>query len=374
MLARRTPLYGTFKALGGRMIDRPGYLVPEYFSDPKEEHLATRQAAGLFEIFGQFFLQVEGPEAEAFLQRLVVADMSRLTPGRVVYCTILNNAGGVIDDVTIFRVTADKFWIVASPARAVVVEAYLRGEARTGGPNIVLLGYKYTSLSLQGPRSRKILQEFVDIDLSTKALPYFSFVQTTLAGAQNSVVSRTGFTGELGYEIFIPTEYVETFYGELVAAGAKNGLLPCGLTAMNNLRLEKKYFIYGRDFDDKVTPVELGLGWTIKLTKPHFVGREVVEKQLQSGTKRQFVLLEFAQNVAPPPPAQVVQADGRDIGRVTTSGIGHAVGKTLALAAIDSAYAADGNTVLLPAASGEAAKGSLRLKAVYDPDNRLLRT
>jgi aminomethyltransferase len=365
MIIKRTPLHGIATMLGGRMFDRPGYLVPQYFSDPKEEHIATREAAALFEIFGQFLLEVKGAGAEAFLQRRTVADVSQLRPGRVVYCSILNEKGGIIDDVTLFRVGEDRFWVVPAPARAATVEAYFLKEAAGGGLEIVLLGYKYTSLSLQGPNSRHILTDLAGADLSTSVLPYFSFTRTTVAGIADVVLSRTGFTGELGYELFVPTEHVASVYLKLLGVGAKHGLVPGGLGAMGSLRLEKKFIIFGLDIDETTTPVEAGLGWTVKLRKPDFVGRSVIEKQLQEGTSRQLVLLAMDPSAAPPLPGQPVRMDGTPVGKVTTSGTGYTVGHTLALAMVDGSAAVAGQRLHVGAAAGEAAV--VHLKAPYDP-------
>lgn len=364
MSVKRTPLHGIQTMLGGRMFDRPGYLVPQYFSDQKEEHVAAREAAALFEIFGQFLLQVSGRTAEDFLQRLTVADVSNLRAGKVVYCSILNEAGGIIDDVTLFRVSTEQFWVVPAPARAATVEAYFRKEA-DAGLNITLLGYKYTSLSLQGPTSRDILADLTDVDLSSSSLPYFGFTRATVAGVKDVVLSRTGFTGELGYELFVPTEFVGGAYLQLLSSGARHGLLPGGLGAMGSLRLEKKFIIFGLDIDEATTPVEAGLGWTIKLQKPDFVGRAVVERQLQEGPNRQLVLLAMDPSVPPPLPGQPVRLDGQQVGKVTTSATGHTVGHTVALAMVGKAAAQPGKQVTVGGDAGAAAV--VHTKPLYDP-------
>lgn len=346
------------------MFDRPGYLVPQYFSDQKEEHVAAREAAALFEIFGQFLLEVKGRTAEAFLQHRTVADVSRLRPGKVVYCSILNEKGGIIDDVTLFRVSNEQFWVVPAPARAAAVEAYFQREA-DAGLSVTLLGYKYTSLSLQGPRSREILSDLTATELSSSALPYFGFKRATLAGVNDVVLSRTGFTGELGYELFVPTEHVGGIYLHLLSSGAKHGLLPAGLGAMGSLRLEKKFIIFGLDIDETTTPVEAGLGWTIKLQKPDFVGRAVVERQIQEGPNRQLVLLAMDASVQPPLPGQSVIHDGRQVGKITTSATGHTVGHTLALAMVEMAAVQPGKRVTVGGDAGAAAV--VHTKPLYDP-------
>ncbi|MER8417490.1 aminomethyltransferase family protein [Mesorhizobium sp. M1329] len=364
MSPMKTPVYSAFLDLGAHMIERLGFYVPQYFSDPKAEHLAVRQSAGLFEIFGQFFVDVSGSGSERFLQETMVADVGKLKDGRIVYCGILNDKGGMIDDVTCFRVDARRYWVVPAPSRRNVVAHYLADRSQQYEACVVSLGYKYTSLSLQGPHSRDLLSKLSDLDLSSSAFPTFTFKVGKIAETDDVVVSRTGFTGELGYELFVPSESADGVYRALVDRGA----VPCGLGAMASLRLEKKYALYGLDLTEETTPVEAGLGWTIVAKESQYPGKAVVEKQKLEGPSRMLVQLELEGN-SPPALGAQISADGRPVGKVTSAGMGHFVGRPLAMGYVEAPVATEGMSVVVD--GGFVAK--VRTTPIYDPKSQRLR-
>ncbi|NEK55416.1 aminomethyl transferase family protein, partial [Rhizobium leguminosarum] len=173
----------------------------------------------------QFLLEVAGAEAETFLNETFVADMTKVAPGRGVYGGILNEAGGFIDDVITYRPAQDLFWVVPAPHRVDRVEAYLKERGKSYGVHVVSLGYRYVSLSLQGPQSRACLERVTNQDVSTEGLPGFGVVKATVAGIDDVILTRTGFTGELGYELWVPTEHIESFYDTLLESGKSLGLV-----------------------------------------------------------------------------------------------------------------------------------------------------
>ncbi|MFC6486974.1 aminomethyltransferase family protein [Nitratireductor sp. GCM10026969] len=363
MTAKRTPLYHAFLARNAQMAEKAHFLTANAFTDAKAEHEAVRSAAGLFEIFGQFLVEVAGREAERFLNETLVADFSKVAPGRGVYCGILNENGGFIDDVITFRPADDLFWVVPAPHRVDRVEAYLRERGAPYGVHAVSLGYRYVSLSLQGPKSRDCLAAVTDADVSGAALPSFGLLTATVAGVPGVIVTRTGFTGELGYELWVPTEHIENFYDALLEAGKSYSLVPCGAGSMGSLRIEKRYPIWGRDIGEDTTPVEAGLGWTVKPKEADYPGKAVVERQKRDGTERLLVLLELPEGAALPEMAATVTHEGDPVGKVTSVAMGHTVGRPLALAYVRRDLASDGHTVGLP---GDIAV-TVRRGAVYDP-------
>ena len=363
MTTKKTPLFSVYQRMGAKMRDAGGYWTPAEFSGVAEEHKATREAAGLFEIFGQFLLEVAGKRAVEFLNANLVADFNTVADGRVVYTSILNDAGGMIDDLTVFRCNASKFWVVPAPHRVAVVEDILAQRSPAFDVHVVNLGYKYVSLSLQGPRSREILVGLTDVDLSTDALPSFAFCCADVAGFGDTIVSRTGFTGELGYELFIRTERVEDVYDRLVETGKPRGLVPCGVGALMSLRIEKRFPVYGRDLNDTITPVEAGLAWTVRPKAADYPGKTVVERQKVEGVARRMVLLELPTDAALPAAGAAVLKDGIEVGKVTSAAFGHTVGRPLALAYLPSGLAAEG--VVVQMADGTSAK--VHCKALYDP-------
>ena len=195
MTAKRTPLYHAFLARNAQMAEKAHFLTANVFTDAATEHHAVRNAAGLFEIFGQFLLEVAGDEAEAVLNETFVADMTRLAPGRGVYCGILNDQGGFIDDVITYRAAPDLFWVVPAPHRVARVEAYLRERGRGRRVHAVSLGYRYVSLSLQGPQARACLARVTDADVSNEALPNFGMIFSIKLSRKLFIFSRlaTGY-------------------------------------------------------------------------------------------------------------------------------------------------------------------------------------
>ncbi|MFM2280708.1 MAG: hypothetical protein RLZZ444_2939 [Pseudomonadota bacterium] len=363
MTAKRTPLFHAFKARNAEMAEKAHFLTANLFTDAKTEHEAVRNAAGLFEIFGQFLLEVAGADAETFLNETFVADMTKVAPGRGVYCGILNEGGGFIDDVITYRPAQDLFWVVPAPHRVAKVEAYLKERGRPYGVHVVSLGYRYVSLSLQGPASRACLERVTTQDVSGEALPGFGIVKATVAGIDDVIVTRTGFTGELGYELWVPTEHVETFYDTILEAGRALGLVPCGAGSMGSLRIEKRYPIWGRDIGEDTTPVEAGLGWTIKPKVASYPGKEVVERQKRDGVERMLVLLELPSEAALPAIGAAVKLGGDHVGKVTSAAFGHTVGYGLALAYVQTGCAGEGQILTLD----DGTVVTVRRTAVYDP-------
>lgn len=365
MPSRRTPLYHAFKARNAEMTEKANFLTANVFSDPRSEHEAVRNAAGLFEIFGQFLLEVAGANAETFLNETFVADMTKVAPGRGVYGGILNDDGGFIDDVITYRPSPDLFWVVPAPHRVEKVEAYLKERAKPYGVHVVSLGYRYVSLSLQGPRSRACLASVTTADVSSEALPTFGVVTATVAGIDGVIVTRTGFTGELGYELWVPTEHIESFYDTILEAGKRLGLVPCGAGSMGSLRIEKRYPIWGRDIGEGTTPVEAGLAWTIKSKETSYPGKEVVERQKRDGVERMLVLLQLPTGSALPAIGAAVRLGDDGIGKVTSAAYGHTVGYGIALAYVQSACAQEGQVLTLE----DGTSVTVRRTAVYDPQS-----
>lgn len=364
MSIRKTPLYATYLARGATLRDAAGYNTPAFFTDPRDEHLATREAAGLFEIFGQFLLEVRGTSAVDFLNANLVAEFGGLANGRVIYTSMLTDQGGMLDDLTVFRVSGTRFWVVPAPHRIDLIERLLAGRA-PDDVHVVSLGFKYTSLSLQGPLSREILGALTDTDLSTVALPSFAFTTGTVAGFADTVISRTGFSGELGYELFIRTEHVVDAYDRILELGTPLGLKPCGVAALMSLRIEKRFPVWGRDLKETTTPVEAGLGWTVRPKTADYPGKDAVERQKTQGPATRLVLLSFAANAPVPTSGDTVMHDGVVIGQVTSAHFGHTVGCPLAIALIRAPVAVEGELVLV----NDQSHATVHLKALYDPDS-----
>jgi aminomethyltransferase len=365
MARRHTPYYHQFVALGAEIVDRIGFDAAYRFSTVEAEHIATRTAAGMYDVYYQGAVDVKGREAEAFLNSVLVNDVRRLTDGGVLYSSVANETGGMIDDLTVFRFSAEHYWLCPTPSRVDRVVAHLTEQARGKLAYITncIPGTAY--LSVQGPRSRAILASLTSLDLSTEALPYFRFIEGVIAEVP-VVLSRTGYSGELGYELFYSRDYADHIWTTLLGAGEEHELKPAGLGALRSVRIEKKYPLYGLDLDETTSPYEAGVGWTVHLDKGEFIGRAALQRQHDEGVTRSLVGIAFEGTAFLPKPGDPVTIDGRPVGKVTSADTGYTLGRTLALGYLEPSIA-DGTSVLVTTADGTSATGAVHHAALYDP-------
>lgn len=373
-MRRQTPYHHLFAALKPQFVDRLGFAAAYVFTSIEAEHRATRERVGLFDVYYQVAIQVAGDDAAAVLAQALVADTERQAVGRVVYAAPCNESGGMIDDLTCFRLADDCFWLFPTPSRFAASLAAVQKAAKGRHATVTNLGYKSAYVSVQGPNSRALLQQLTTTDVSNTALPYFSFIHGTLAEVPDVLISRTGYSGELGYELWYPSEYAEHMLSTLLDTGRSLGVQLCGLGALRSLRIEKRYPLYGLDLDETTTPYEAGVGWTVKLQKPAFVGRAALEKQKTQGVSRRLVLIELASNAPTPAIRAAVMANGAQIGSVTSADMGHSVGHMLALAYIATDSAIQGSAVTVAGPDGASLPGTVHTGPVYDPDGRRLRS
>lgn len=372
-LIKRSPYHHKFVALGAQLVDRIGFAAPLVFTTTEEEHLATRNAVGIFDVYYQVALEVTGRDAEEFLQASLVSDVSKQNIGQVVYASVCNEAGGMIDDLTCFRLAKQHFWLFPTPSRVIALLDVLRARGSAMNVSVTNLGYKNAFISIQGPRSRELLGRITGGDISSAALPYFTFTWMKVADVPDVMVSRTGYSGELGYELFFPVEYAEHMWDRVFEAGADLGVTACGLGALRTLRLEKKYVLYGLDVNDTTSPIEAGLSWTVKLQKPDFIGKEALDRQKREGVARRLVLIEFETLDVVPAVGASISVAGKEVGTITSADRGYGIGKALAFGFVASAFAKQGQYVAIAGAQG-ALSGIVHLKPVYDPDGARVRS
>ena len=372
-LIKRSPYHHKFVAAGATFVDRLGFPAPMSFTSTEREHRATREAVGVFDVYYQVAVEIAGSDAASFLQAVVVADAAAMPVHRALYTSLCAESGGMIDDLTCFRLALDRYWLFPTPARVDAVLAALES-ARAGHEVVVTgLGYRNAYLSIQGPRSRALLATLTDADLSTPALPYYAFTFARVAEVPGVLLSRTGYSGELGYEIFYPVEYAEHVWDRVFDAGARFGVEPCGLGALRTLRLEKKYVLFGLDANETTTPLEAGLAWTVKFDKQRFAGKAALAGQRASGPARRLVQIELPTlDLVPPTGARIV-VEGETVGSVTSADRGYTVGKALALGYVASAYASAGREIELAWADTKV-RGRVHVRPIYDPEGVRLRT
>jgi glycine cleavage system T protein (aminomethyltransferase) len=373
-MIKQSPYHRLFVELGATFVDKMGFAAPMFFSSPVEEHLATRERVGLFDVYYQVAIEVFGPDASAVLARVLVADTESQPVGRGVYSSICNEQGGMIDDLICFRLTEERFWICPTPSRSHHTVATLESAARGHRAAVINLGYKNAYMSVQGPASRDLLRSLTDADLSNEGLPYFGVTTGAVADVPGVVISRTGYSGELGYELFYPSEYAEHMLSTLLRRGEGYGAAPCGLGALASLRIEKRYPAYGADVNETTTPYEAGIGWTVQLRKANFNGRAALVKQKQEGISRCLVLLVLPPDAPVVTNGSVVSSQQLHIGSVTSAAMGHSVGHMLAMAYIRAEYAINGAEVVVNGPQGSSLSAIISTKPVYDCGNVRLRS
>jgi aminomethyltransferase len=282
-----TPLVETHRSLGARLIEFGGWLMPVQYRGIIEEHRAVRERAGLFDLSHMGELFVEGPEAGAALAAALVSDPPALAVGRAQYSMICAPDGGILDDLIVYRLAPERFLVVANAANAQVVSDELAERLRGFGAVLDDRSLATALCAVQGPESAAILQPLTKLDLA--GLRYYAIADGSVAGIP-ALVARTGYTGEDGFEVFVEWGRAAELWGALLDAGAKRGLIPCGLGARDTLRLEAGMPLYGNELDRDTNPFEAGLGRVVKLDKPaDFVGRAALEKVARDGPAKRLV-------------------------------------------------------------------------------------
>ncbi|HUG44494.1 MAG TPA: glycine cleavage system aminomethyltransferase GcvT [Acidobacteriota bacterium] len=321
-----TPLNAVQRELGARMADFAGWELPVQFESALKEHLAVRSRAGLFDVSHMGRLEFLGPDALPFAQELSSNDVLRLQDGQAQYSSILTPKGTFLDDIVLYRISAERIFICVNAATREKDLAWIESR-RNGNVQVVDRSESTAQLAIQGPVAEAILQELTEADLS--ALRFYRFVQAELAGAP-CLISRTGYTGEDGFEVYTPAEAAEGVWRRIFAAGRAHGLTPAGLAARNTLRLEMRYPLYGNDIDERRTPLEAGLGWIVKFEKPSFVGREALLRQKEEGPSELLVGFELME---PGIARDGFQAyfEGRAIGNVTSGSFSPSLEKSIGL-------------------------------------------
>ena len=336
-MARRTPLYDAHRALGARMVDFAGWEMPVQYTSVIGEHEAVRTRAGLFDVSHMGEVEFKGPGALEAANRLITNDLGRIADGQAVYAGLLNEQGGFVDDVVAYRFSPERILICVNAGNREKDFAWMRDHAT--GVKPVDRGDEYGQLAVQGPKAAALVQGLTKTDLSK--IGTYRFTEGQVAGIP-CIVSRTGYTGEDGFELYCPAAESPKLWAALLEAG-KGTLEPTGLGARDSLRTEMKYALYGNDIDDQHTPLEAGLGWIVKMDKGDFIGRAALEKQKAAGVPRKLVGFEL-QGAGVPRHGYPVFKDGQPVGEVTSGTMGPSVKKPIGLAYVPPALAAEGST------------------------------
>lgn len=344
---RKTALDATHRALGATMTDFAGWDMPLRYGSEREEHLAVRSRAGLFDLSHMGEITLSGPQAGALLDYALVGNLTKLAVGRARYTMICDENGGILDDLIVYRLDDQEFMVVANASNAQTVLDALRERQGGYGAEVRDDRDKYALLAVQGPEAAGILRGLTDFDVD--GLRYYAGERDIVAG-KSALIARTGYTGEDGFELFVAPEDAVAVWEALLTAGSGAGLVPCGLSCRDTLRLEAGMPLYGNELSTRLTPFDAGLGRTVKFAKTtndgRFVGRERLEEaaeRAESAPPRKLVGLIATGRRVPRAGYPVVAAgDGKVIGEVTSGAPSPTLGKPIAMAYVDTEYAAGG--------------------------------
>ncbi|RTE06829.1 glycine cleavage system aminomethyltransferase GcvT [Paenibacillus whitsoniae] len=340
-MLKRTPLYPIYAEHGGRVIDFGGWELPVQFSSIQKEHDAVRQQAGLFDVSHMGEILVEGPGALQFLQKLTTNDVAKLADGQCQYSLMCYPSGGVVDDLLVYKMADTRYMLVVNASNIEKDLAWLTEHA-SDGAQLTNMSDQTALLALQGPMAEPILSKLTDAPLST--LSPFHFLENVSIAGILTLLSRSGYTGEDGFELYVSAKDAIPLWQKLLEAGEEHGLLPAGLGARDTLRFEARLPLYGQELSAEITPLEAGLSFFVKLKKGDFIGRDALLEQKEKGLPRKLVGIEMQERGIPRSHYKVY-ADDKPIGEITTGTQSPTYKRNVGLALIDSAYTAPGTEV-----------------------------
>jgi aminomethyltransferase len=336
-----TALSAIHAALGAKMVPFAGYNMPVSYQGINLEHQTVREKVGVFDVshMGEFF--VTGPNALSLIQRVCSNDASKLEDGEAQYSCFPNQDGGVVDDLIVYRIAADKWLLVVNASNIDKDWAWINAH-NTMEASLENSSDHYSLLAIQGPKAIQAMQSLTQENLS--AIKFYTFKINTFAGVENVIISATGYTGSGGFEIYCKNTQVAKIWTKVFEAGADWGIQPIGLAARDTLRLEMGYCLYGNDIDDTTSPLEAGLGWITKFNKD-FINSESLKKQKELGVSNTLVGFELSQRGIPRQGYAIVDAQGNSIGRVTSGTMSPSMGKGIGLGYVPMALKEVGSQI-----------------------------
>jgi len=330
-MLKRTALFSAHQKLGAKLIDFGGWEMPVQYTSITDEHLAVRNAAGIFDISHMGEVTVSGAAAKAFLNLVLTNEIGLLTPGLGQYTFMCNRRGGVIDDLYAFQLSADVYLLIINASRIEADVAHLKSQwaERQKLPflnevNLTDASHNYSAVAVQGPRVKDFINEVISgASISAKRVDAITDLKKNEIGGfkfenQSVLVSRTGYTGEDGFEIIGEANAIVKIWDKVLKIGAPFGIRPCGLGARDTLRTEVCYPLYGHELDEETTPFEAGVGFFVGGCKDYFWGGRVLGEQKRNGTKKKLVAFKMTEKSAPPRPHYPIWANGASVGEVTS--------------------------------------------------------
>jgi len=364
---KKTPFYEVGLEAGAQMIDLFGYKLPwEYSVGHEKEHLATRLVASLCDLDYMGSFLIEGPGALAFIQIIMTNDYSRKGVGSVQYTAMCGIDGNMIDDGTVWRLEDHKYMFVSGSE-----EDFSWLEQNAGQHDVTLknITSEHTTLALQGPKSTQVLRKLTAYDI--ESIGYYRFVETQVAGI-NCIVARMGYTGEFGYELHFDPQHGRKIWTDIMDAGAEVGIAPCGQAALESLRQEAGYLLVGNDHDKNTNPLEAGIGFTVKLGKDAFNGKQALQEIARRGVRRHIVWLDLPSGWVTKPGDPIYIGD-KKVGQVTSGSYSHTRKRGTAMGHVTPEHAIPGIVVSIES-GGNRYDATLSVMPPYDPGNWRTRT
>ena len=329
------------ESIGGKMVEFAGYYMPVQYEGVKAEHHTVRNEVGVFDVSHMGEVFISGKKALDFLQYITANDVSKLTPGKIQYTCLPNDEGGIVDDFLLYMIEENKYLLVVNASNMDKDLAWIN-KHNTFGCAINNQSDNYSLLAVQGPKAIRLLQELTKINLSK--IKYYNFKIGAIAGIEDVILSRTGYTGEIGFELYVKNESTKQLWDAIFSTSIK--LKPIGLAARDTLRLEKGFCLYGNDINDTTSPIEAGLGWITKFTK-EFINHEELKAQKELGVTRKLVGLEIIDKGIARKDYPILDADGNEIGIVTSGTLSPSLNKAIAMAYVTKELSKIGSEVYI---------------------------
>jgi len=338
---KKTTLYPIHEKIGAKIVEFAGYMMPIQYTSIIAEHKAVRDSVGVFDVSHMGEVFVTGEKAKDFVHNITVNDVSKLYPGRVQYSAMLYNDGGIVDDLLVYKFADDKFLLVVNGSNVEKDFNWMK-ENNTFGVTLENKSDEYSLLAVQGPNSTKTLQKICEKEIN---LEYYHFFEAKIAGIE-MIFSRTGYTGEIGYELYFKgnEEIAELVWDKIFEAGKEYKIQPVGLAARDSLRLEMGFMLYGNDIDKSTNPLEAGLGWITKINKGDFIGKDILLKVKTDGLKRKLVGL-LGNDKSFPRHGYDITSGGKKIGEITSGTVSPVLEKPIAMGYVDIKDSEEGNNI-----------------------------
>lgn len=338
---KKTRLNNLHKKLGAKMVEFAGYEMPIQYSSIIAEHKAVRNSVGVFDVSHMGEIFITGDKSLDFVQHITINDASKLSPGRVQYSAMCYPDGGIVDDLLVYKISENEFMLVVNASNIEKDFNWMK-ENNKFGVSIKNLSDDYSLLAVQGPHSTDVVKKLMSDKLD---LEYYHFTKGKIAGV-DMIISRTGYTGEIGYELYFTGDEstAEKVWDEIFIAGKEFDIQPVGLAARDSLRLEMGYCLYGNDIDQTTNPIEAGLGWITKIDKTEFIGKEAIHKIKQDGITRKLVAMISDEKTFPRKDYEII-SNGNKVGVITSGTVSPVLEKPIALGYVDKSFNSPGSEV-----------------------------